>query len=89
MRLYVAGDSPNSLTALTNVHGALQEHPGHHVTLEVIDVLQEPEKGIRDGVVATPLLIRLEPPPERRVLGNLQDRGKLLGVLGLKSAPGE
>jgi circadian clock protein KaiB len=89
VRLYVAGDSPNSATALANVQNALQEHPGHHVTLEIIDVLRDPEKGIGDGVVATPLLVRVEPPPERRVLGNLQDRGRLLGVLGLNGTPGE
>jgi circadian clock protein KaiB len=81
--LYVAGDSPNSLAALANVRGALQAHPNHPVTLEVIDIVRDPDRGVRDGVLMTPMLVRAEPGPERRVLGSLHDRGLLLGILGL------
>ncbi len=89
VRLYVAGESPNSVKALANVRGALREHPEHQVTLEVVDVVRDPEMGIRDGVFATPMLVRSEPLPERRVLGNLQDRQLLLGILGFTEGPSE
>jgi circadian clock protein KaiB len=89
VRLYVAGDSPNSVKALANVRSALEEHPGHQVSLEVIDVVRDPERGARDAILATPLLVRFEPLPERRALGNLQDRGLLLGVLCLNGSSRE
>jgi circadian clock protein KaiB len=87
--LYVAGGSPNSVAALANVRGVLQGHPKHTVTLEVIDIVSDPERGVRDGVLMTPMLVRAEPDPERRVLGTLQDRRLLLEVLGLDGQPHE
>jgi circadian clock protein KaiB len=83
VRLYIAGDSPNSLAALHNLRRVLEERPDHAVELEIIDVLHEPLRGVQDRVVATPLLVKVAPAPERRVLGNLRDQGVLLGVLGL------
>ncbi len=87
LRLYVAGDSPNSVTALANLHSVLRAHPDRQIKLEVIDVVREPEGGVRDGVLVTPMLVKVEPLPERRVLGNLRDRAVLLGALGLDRAP--
>ena len=53
------------------------------VDLTVIDVLSHPEQGFRDGVLLTPMLVRIDPPPERRILGSLGDRAKLLQLLAL------
>jgi circadian clock protein KaiB len=89
LRLYVAGDSPNSVTALANVRRVLRAHTEHEVTLEVIDVVRDPLRGVRDGVLITPMLVRAEPPPERRVLGSLRDRGLLLGILDVDGKPHE
>lgn len=84
LRLYVAGESPNSVSALANLRAALAEHAGLSVELEIIDVLRDPGRALRDGVLITPMLVRLRPPPERRVLGNLRDRATLLGALGIE-----
>jgi len=81
LRLYVAGEAPNSLRALANLRAAIAELPEHRVHLELIDVLRDPETGLRDGVLMTPMLVRLAPAPQRRILGNLSARGALLGVL--------
>jgi circadian clock protein KaiB len=89
VRLYVAGGSPNSVTALANVQSLLERYPGHHITLEVIDVVRDPGRGVRDGVLVTPMLVKAEPLPERRVLGNLQDRDMLRSVLGLHGTSSE
>jgi circadian clock protein KaiB len=89
VRLYVAGDAPNSLAAVANLRAAVAEFPKHSVDIELIDVLSDPERGLRDGILVTPMLVRSEPLPERRVLGNLRDRGVLLGALGLDKAAGE
>jgi circadian clock protein KaiB len=68
--------------ALANLRDALEHRPAHLVDLEVVDVLQVPERGPRDGVLLTPMLVRLEPLPERRLLGSLSDRALLLATLG-------
>ena len=84
VRLYVAGQSPNSVIAAAAVRALIAEFSGVRLEVETVDVLREPERALRDGVLATPMLIKLEPPPERRILGNLRDREKLLAVLGLE-----
>ena len=63
----------------------LKENPN----VEIIDILTDPERGLQDGIIVTPMLIRIEPAPERRVLGSLHDRLQLLAVLGLNGAPHE
>jgi hypothetical protein len=42
---------------------------------------------LQDGILVTPMLVKIEPPPERRVLGSLHDRPRLLAILGLDEAP--
>ena len=81
VRLYVAGDSPNSARALANLRAAIAELAGAPDDVEIIDVLQTPERGLRDGILVTPMLVRVAPAPERRILGNLSDRAALLGML--------
>ncbi len=83
IRLYVAGQAPNSVAALANVRAALANVPAHRVDLEIVDVLSEPERGLRDGILMTPMFLRLAPLPERRILGNLSAHASLLGALAL------
>lgn len=85
VRLYVAGDAPNSTAAIGNVTAVLALHVGHGVELEIIDVLTDPDRGLRDGILVTPMLVKIAPLPQRRVLGTLGDRRLLLGVLGLSA----
>jgi circadian clock protein KaiB len=89
LRLYVAGESPNSALARANLQAALTHVPKADVTLEVIDILLHPERGFTDGVLVTPTLIRLGPAPEQRVIGNLRDRNALLAGLGMNEAGDE
>jgi circadian clock protein KaiB len=86
LRLYVAGESPNSVLAKTNLRIALGLVAKNDATLEIIDVLRDPDRALRDGVLITPTLIRLSPLPEQRAIGNLKDSNALLMVLG-RSAP--
>ena len=82
LRLYIA-EGPNSAAALANLKLALDAHPDQVVRLEVIDVMADPERGLRDGVLMTPMLVKAAPLPERRVLGTLVNRKVLLVALGL------
>ena len=84
VRLYVASESPNSVAALRNLHAVLAGRPTLQVDLEVIDLLREPERGLLDRVLFTPMLVRIAPGPERRLLGNLGNRDALMNVLGLE-----
>ncbi len=83
VRLYVAGDAPNSAAAVANLRAVLAAYPESAREIEIIDVLQDAERALREGILMTPMLVKVEPPPERRVLGNLNDRGALLRTLGL------
>jgi circadian clock protein KaiB len=89
LRLYVAGDSPNSILAVGNLRAAIAHLPTTAVSLQLIDVLIDPELGLQDGVLVTPTLIRVAPAPERRVIGNLRDRTALLAGLGITGARDE
>jgi circadian clock protein KaiB len=84
IRLYVAGDAPNSVAASSNLRAVVAGLPKDRVELDVIDVLAAPERGLTDGVFITPMLVKVEPLPERRVLGTLNDRRGLLAALGLE-----
>ena len=82
LRLYVAGDGPNAIAARRNLAAFLAQYPEREVELEIIDVLVDPERGLADGVLVTPLLVTVAPPPQRRVVGNLQDQIALVAGLG-------
>jgi circadian clock protein KaiB len=85
LRLYVAGQAPNSAAAIRNL-GILfpgREASGQPVEIEIVDLLREPLRGLLDGVVLSPTLVRLAPPPVRRVVGNLSNHGAVLLALGV------
>ena len=47
LRLYVAGDAPNSRAATANLRAAIADH---RASVEIIDVLEEPERGLSDAM---------------------------------------
>jgi circadian clock protein KaiB len=87
LRLYVAGESPNSVAAQRHLRALFAAYPSRKVNLEILDVLEHPELGVRDGVLVTPLMIKLAPTPERRIFGSLKDTDALVSVLGWAEAP--
>jgi circadian clock protein KaiB len=89
LRLYVAGESPNSVAAIRHLRAVLAGYPSLHAELEIIDVLKSPEAGMRARVLVTPTMVKVAPSPERRITGNLKDTNALVAVLGLTEAPRE
>src|ERR1700679_709990 len=84
LRLYVAGNAPNSLSAITNARAICIEHfPSRH-EIEIVDLLKWPLRALADGVVVTPTLLRLSPLPVRKVIGNLSDANQVLLALASK-----
>jgi circadian clock protein KaiB len=85
LRLYVAGQTPKSVTALANLKRVCEEHlPGRH-RIEVIDLLQHPARARADQIVAIPTLVRKLPEPIRKVIGTLADTERVL--VGLRIDP--
>ena len=83
LRLFVAGNGPNSKQALANLHRLCREHLNGRCTIETIDVVKDFEAAIRDNILVTPALILVAPRPRVVVLGNLSDRRKVLAALRL------
>lgn len=83
LRLYVAGDGPNSTEARANLTAMLDRSPATRFQLEVVDFLREPQRALLDGVIVTPTLVRLAPPPARKIIGTLRDTPKVLAALGI------
>jgi circadian clock protein KaiB len=84
LRLYVAGSSPNSLRAIANTKAICDEHFASAYELEIVDMLEQPERGLADGIVVTPTLLKLLPVPVQRVIGNLSDTNQVLMTLAGK-----
>jgi len=85
LRLYVAGTSPRSTTALANLRRLCEDNMHGRYELEVIDILEHPELAASDNVVAIPTLIRKLPPLLRKVIGDLSDTEQVL--MGLELLP--
>ncbi len=83
LRLFVAGSTLRSQTAITNVRRICEQHLAERFELEVIDVYTHPQQTRDLQIVATPTLVKVEPAPLRRIVGDLSDRNRVLTGLGL------
>ncbi|MBC7781686.1 MAG: circadian clock protein KaiB [Proteobacteria bacterium] len=86
LRLYIAGDAPNSLRALANLKALCRDSLASVHELEIVDVLRDPQRALADGVFLTPTLVKFAPAPERRIVGSLSDLPPVLDALGLTGA---
>jgi len=84
LRLYVADGAPNSVRAVANLAAICKEHLQFTFKLEIIDVLKFPLRALADGILVTPHLAKLSPPPAAKIVGNLSDRSGVLLALGIK-----
>ena len=83
MRLYVAGQSTKSLAAIANLRRICDTHMPGRCTIEVIDLMRNPELAKADQIVALPTLVRKLPQPARRIIGDLSATDKVLMSLEL------
>ena len=83
LKLYVAGNTPNSMRALNTLKGILETEFKGVYALKVIDVLKNPQLAEEDKILATPTLAKILPPPVRKIIGDLSDREKVLIGLDL------
>jgi circadian clock protein KaiB len=84
LRLYVAGHAPNSVRAVANLQAICDEHFASQHELEIVDLLEHPNRALADGIIVTPTLLKLLPLPVQRVIGSLSDTNQVLLALSGK-----
>lgn len=84
LRLYVAGETTKSRDAIANLIGICKHHLADRYTIEVIDLLQNPQLAAGEQIVALPTLVRHLPPPLKRIIGTLSDTERVLVGLDIK-----
>jgi circadian clock protein KaiB len=86
LRLYVAGQTPKSLTAFSNLKAICEVHLKGRYRIEVLDLLEKPQLAKGDQILAIPTLVRKLPKPMRKIIGDLSDTERVLVGLDLRSA---
>jgi circadian clock protein KaiB len=83
LRLYVAGKTAKSVTALANLKRFCEQNLNGQYDIEVIDLLENPQLASGDQIVAIPTLVRKLPEPIRRIIGDLSNSERMLVGLEL------
>ena len=84
LRLYVAGKTPKSVLALSNLKKYCEEHLEGLYSIEVIDLLVHPQLAEGDQILAIPTLVKKVPEPVRKIIGDLSDKEKVLVGLDIR-----
>jgi circadian clock protein KaiB len=84
LRLYIAGNTVKSMAALANLKKYCAQHLADRYTLEVVDLLKQPQLAAGDQILAIPTLVRKVPAPIRKIIGDLSNEEKVLVGLNLK-----
>jgi circadian clock protein KaiB len=87
LRLYVAGQTPKSIKAFANLKKICEEHLKDRYTIEVIDLMKNPQLAKGDQILAIPTLVRKLPEPIRKIIGDLSNTERVL--VGLNVLPAE
>jgi len=85
LRLYTAGETTRSLSALQNLESICEQHLKGRYRIEVVDLLKHPQLARGDQIVAVPTLVRRLPPPMKRIIGDLSNENSVLVGLDLRS----
>ena len=83
LRLYVAGQTPKSIAAIRNLHRLCEKYLSGRYSLDVIDLMVDPNLAQRDQIIAVPTLVRHVPEPIKRIIGDLSNSRRVLTRLGI------
>jgi len=84
LRLYVAGQTPKAVRAFANLRKICEEHLAGRYRIEVIDLLEDPQLGRGDQILALPTLVRRMPEPIKKIIGDLSNTERVLVGLDLR-----
>jgi circadian clock protein KaiB len=87
LRLYVAGQTPKSVLALKNINKYCKEHLEGQYSIEIVDLLKNPQLAEGDQIFAIPTLVRKVPEPIRKIIGDLSNEEKVLVGLNIRPLP--
>jgi circadian clock protein KaiB len=85
LRLYLSRPTPQAEQTAANLRELCAQR-GRACDIEIIDVFADPDRAESDRVIATPTLVRVAPPPVRRIIGDLTDKYRTLAALGLRES---
>ena len=86
LRLYIAGQTPNSVAAIANLKEICEDKLQGKYRIEVVDLLEKPQLAKGDQIIAIPTLVRRLPPPVKKIIGNLSKTESV--IVGLDLRPG-
>jgi circadian clock protein KaiB len=86
LRLYIAGQTPNSIVAIANLKKICEEKLHGKYSIEVVDLLEKPQLAQGDQIIAIPTLVRRLPPPVKKIIGNLSKTESVIVGLDLQPA---
>jgi circadian clock protein KaiB len=86
LRLYIAGQTPNSIAAIANLKKICEDQLKGKYRIEVIDLLKQPQLAKGDQIIAIPTLVRRLPPPVKKIVGNLSKTERTLVGLDIQRA---
>ena len=86
LRLYIAGQTPNSIVAIANLKKICEDQLQGRYRIEVIDLLEKPQLAKGDQIIAIPTLVRRLPPPIKKIIGNLSKTESVIVGLDLQPA---
>ena len=84
LRLYIAGQTPKSIKALSNIKKYAEEHLEGIYSIEIVDLLANPQLAEGDQILAVPTLVRKFPEPIRKIIGDLSNEERVLVGLNIK-----
>jgi circadian clock protein KaiB len=84
LRLYVAGQTPKCLVAFANLKKICEEHLQGQYSIEIIDLLEQPQLARGDQILAIPTLVRKLPEPVKKIIGDLSNTERVLVGLDLR-----
>jgi circadian clock protein KaiB len=87
LRLYVAGQTPKSVSAFANLKRFCEQHLGDQYRIEIVDLIENPQLARPDEIVAVPTLVRRLPPPVKKIIGDLSNSERVLIGLDIRQEP--
>ena len=84
LKLYVAGQTPKAVRAFSNLRKICEEHLEGRYSIEVIDLVENPQLGRGDQILALPTLVRRLPAPIKKIIGDLSNTERVLVGLDIR-----
>jgi circadian clock protein KaiB len=83
LHLFITGAAPNSVRAIANLHNICEQHLQGRYTIKVIDLYENADLASKEQIIALPMLMKKQPLPERKLIGDLSQTEKVLRILDI------